>query len=61
MTPLAPTLESRPEESDDAIRSYEAVIDKDATITVADGEKTTSYAMRIIEGTARSMGIEVAG
>ncbi len=46
---LTPTVESRPGESDEVIRSYEAVVDQDATIAVADGDKTTSYAMRIIE------------
>ncbi len=46
---LTPTVESRPGESDEVIRSYEAVVDQDATIAVADGDKKTAYAMRIIE------------
>jgi uncharacterized protein (TIGR02302 family) len=48
-TALQPTGESRPEDSDEAIRSYEAVVDRDATIVVADGERKTSYAMRVVE------------
>jgi uncharacterized protein (TIGR02302 family) len=48
-TKLTPTVESRPGEADDVIRGYEAVVDQDATVTIADRGATTSYAMRIIE------------
>jgi uncharacterized protein (TIGR02302 family) len=48
-TALTPTVESRPGESDEIIRSYEAVLDQDATVAVVDGQSTTSYAIRIIE------------
>ncbi len=46
---LTPTVESRPGESDDVIRSYEAVVDQDATVEIAEGETKTSYVMHIIE------------
>ena len=46
---LTPTVESRPGESDDVIRGYEAVLDQDAAVAILDGKDTTTYAIRIIE------------
>ncbi len=46
---LTPTVESRPGESDDVIRGYEAVLDQDATVAILDGKDATTYAIRIIE------------
>ncbi len=46
---LAPTVESRPAETDEVIRSYETMLDQNATVAIADGKDTTSYAVNIIE------------
>ena len=40
---LAPTAESRQAESNDVIRSYETVLDRDATVAVKHADGTTSY------------------
>jgi uncharacterized protein (TIGR02302 family) len=46
---LAPTDEARAADSEDVIRSYEAVLDRDANVAIAHSEGTTAYALTIIE------------
>lgn len=48
-TALAPKAESREADSEDVIRSYEAVLDRDATLAVKHADGTTSYALKIVE------------
>jgi uncharacterized protein (TIGR02302 family) len=45
---LAPTEESGPADSDEAIRSYEAVLARDSAIAVAHGDGATTYQVVVI-------------
>jgi uncharacterized protein (TIGR02302 family) len=49
VTPLTPTAESRSADSEEVIRNYEAVLDRDATVAITHADGTTSYPLRIIE------------
>ena len=46
---LPPAAENRTAESDEAIRSYETTLDRDATIAIKHAGKTTSYPLTVIE------------
>jgi uncharacterized protein (TIGR02302 family) len=49
VTALAPAAENPSAGSDEAIRSYEATLDRDATIAIRHADKTTSYPLTVIE------------
>lgn len=49
MTALAPDSEGRAEESEDVIRSYGAVLDRDATVSIAHGGGEAAYRIAIVE------------
>lgn len=49
ITALAPIDESRSTDSDDAIRGYEAVLTRDATVAVAHADGAASYPIAIVE------------
>src|SRR5688500_7192898 len=46
---LGPKEESRPAEAAEIVRSYEAVLDRDATIAIAHSDGTTSYSIKVVE------------
>src|SRR6202008_3550856 len=46
---LAAAAENPSAGSDEAIRSYEATLDRDATIAIRHSDKTTSYPLTVIE------------
>ncbi len=48
-TTLTPTAETRPGETNDVIRSYEAQIESDATVAIRHADGTTSYPLTVIE------------
>ncbi|MBA3518605.1 MAG: TIGR02302 family protein, partial [Rhizobiales bacterium] len=48
-TALAPKEESRAADSEDVIRSYEAILDQTATIGIADPDGTASYPVTVTE------------
>ena len=49
ITALAPEEEGRVAESEDVIRSYGAVLDRDATVGVAHADGETAYAITVVE------------
>lgn len=49
ITALSPKAENPSGESEEVIRSYETALDRDATISIKQGEKTTAFPLRIIE------------
>ena len=46
---IAPAAENPSGESDEAIRSYETTLDRDATVAIRHADKTTSYPLTIVE------------
>jgi uncharacterized protein (TIGR02302 family) len=46
---LTPAAENPSSESDEAIRSYETTLDRDATVAIRHADKTTSYPLTIVE------------
>ena len=48
-TALAPKAENPSGESEEAIRSYETILDRDTTVGITHGDKATTYELKIIE------------
>jgi uncharacterized protein (TIGR02302 family) len=46
---LVPAAENPSGESDEAIRSYETTLDRDATVAIRHADNTTSYALTVVE------------